>query len=187
MRIKEFLMFIIVFTIVYILFFVIYDKLSLNKSKGKIKKQAKEKITIEEYQKFANFYGITTISASIDTILKIYDTLLLNNDLTISTEAKKYNITNLEYVIIVLYLEYLELIIKKNISLDHDIIKKVSIVEQNMIQKYMPYFIKKASIEEITKSLGPNSINDIFIMNNSFLIPGVRLLDSKLYYVGDYL
>ena len=187
MRVKEFLIFIIIFTIVYILFFIIYDKLSLNKSKSKVKKQAKEKISIDSYQTFANFYGITTITASIETILHIYDDLLIDKNITISEEAKKYNLNNIEYVVIVIYLEYLGLIIKKNISLDFDIIKRLTILEQNMIQKYWPYFVNKASLEEITRNLGQNAINDIVIMNNNFLIPGVRLIDSKLFYVGDNL
>lgn len=187
MRVKEFLIFIIIFTIVYILFFIIYDKLSLKKSKSKVKKQAKEKISIDNYQTFANFYGITTVMASIETMLHIYDDLLIDKNITISEEAKKYNLNNIEYVVIVIYLEYLGLIIKKNISLDFDIIKRLTILEQNMIQKYWPYFVNKASLEEITRNLGQNAINDIVIMNNNFLIPGVRLIDSKLYYVGDNL
>ena len=82
MRTKEFIIFIIIFTIVYIVFFIVYDKLAFKKAKKDARRQAESLITIEQYNKFASFYGIQPI-ATVDTILRVYITDSWHQEITI--------------------------------------------------------------------------------------------------------
>lgn len=186
MRTKEFIIFIGIFTVCYIIFFIIFDKLSDIKTKKDAIKKAKSLITLEQYAKFASFYGVQA-TASIDTIIKIYNEFITCGDCLISEKAKSYGVTNLEFVVIILYIEYLSLINKRMISLEMDSIKKTSFVEQNMVQKYNTYFKEKKDYDSIIETMGNNAANDLATMNDTFLMPGIRLINSKLYYVGDYL
>ena len=186
MRTKEFTLFIIIFTIVYIVFFVVLDKILDKKAIKDARKHAESMINMEQYKKFASFYGLQA-TASQETILSIYDSFKTGRDCIISTEAQNYNLPNLEFVVVILYLEYLGLIIKKIIALDVDSMKKTTFVEQNMFQKYNTYFQEKTAIDSIIAAMGQNAMNDLSTMDKQFLMPGVRLIDSKLYYVGDYL
>ena len=54
-----------------------------------------------------------------------------------------------------------------------------------MIQKYTVHFQNKSDFHSISTSVGGNVSNDLEYMNKHFLMPGVRFIDSKLYYVGD--
>lgn len=186
MRTKEFIIFIVIFTVLYIAFFIVFDRVMDNKTKEKRQEYAKNLIKLEQYIKFANFYGIQTI-ANIETIMQIYTEFCDGKDCIISEKAKSYNLSNLEFVVIILYLEYLNLMNKKIISLEMDSMKKTTFVEQNMIQKYTTYFKDKRDFDFIITNMGKNTLNDLTNINNNLLMPGVRLIDSKLYYVEDYL
>lgn len=186
MRMKEFIIFIVIFTIAYIVFFIVFDKLSFKKAKRDARRQVESLVTIEQYNKFASFYGIQPI-ATIEIILSVYDSIKNNKDCIISREAEAHNLNNLEYVAIVLYLEYLGLIPKRMISIELDSMKKTSFVEQNMMQKYNTYFQNKTPLSEIINAMGNTALNDLNTMNKNFLMPGVRYVNSNLYYVGDYL
>ena len=186
MRMKEFIIFLVIFTIAYIVFFIVFDKLSAISTKKKTKKHALSLIKIEEYTKFASFYGIQT-TTTINTLISIYEDQMKGKNCVISEKAKLYGLSNIEYVVVVLYLEYLKLMNKKMVSLEMDLIKNTSFQEQNMVQKYNTYFNEKKSYEEIITKMGQTAENDLIMMNKNFLMPGVRLINSKLYYVGDYL
>ena len=73
------------------------------------------------------------------------------------------------------------------ISIELDCMKKTSFVEQNMMQKYNTYFQNKTPLSDIVNAMGKNAITDLNTMNSNFLMPGVRYVNSNLYYVGDYL
>ncbi|MBQ6497308.1 MAG: hypothetical protein IJI58_01170 [Bacilli bacterium] len=186
MRIKEFIIFIGIFTVCYIMFFIVLDKVSNIRTKKSAIKKAKSLMTLEQYAKFASFYGVQA-TTSIDNLLKAYTELLIGNNWVISEKAKLYNVSNLELVIMVLYIEYLGLINKRMISIEMDSIKKTSFVEQNMVQKYNTYFKEKKDYDSIIEAMGNKAANDLATMNDTFLMPGIRLINSKLYYVGDYL
>ena len=186
MRMKEFIIFIIIFTIMYIVFFIVLDKLSAIKLNKDALKRAESLIKIDQYAKFTSFYGIQG-TATVEVILKIYEFMRLGKDCIISKEAKKNNLTNAEFVMVVLYLEYLSLISKRIISLDVDYMKKTTYTEQNMIQKYNTYFQNKASFDDISDTIGNQALSDLTYLDHNFLVPGVRFVNSKLYYVGDYL
>ena len=186
MRLKEFLIFIGIFTVFYIIFFIVFDKLSIIKTKKEALKKAESLITVEQFNKFAAFYGFQA-TATLETILNVYKKFGDGRDCIISEEAKLLNLSNIEFVIIFLYLEYLGLINKKMISIEMDSIKKTTFVEQNIMQKYYTYLQDKQDLDTIVHSMGQNALNDLTNMNNNYLMPGVRMIDSKLYYVGDYL
>ena len=54
-------------------------------------------------------------------------------------------------------------------------------------QKYLEFFNNKCNLGDITNKMGRNSINDIYYINSNYLVPGVRLIDSNIIYVEDYL
>ncbi|MBQ3297564.1 MAG: hypothetical protein IJG97_02025 [Bacilli bacterium] len=186
MRLKEFIIFIAIFTVVYIIFFIIFDRLKSKKEEKERQEYAMSLIKIEQYVKFASFYGIQA-TATLEVVLRVYNDFYSGKDCIISKQAKVYNLSNLEFVVIVLYLEYLNLMNKKIISLEKDSMKKITFVEHNMIQKYMAYFQAKRDLNFISTNGGSNALSDLTTMNKFFLMPGIRLIDSKLYYVGDYL
>lgn len=184
MRAKEFLIFIFIFTIIYILFWIIFDRIVEVKRKNTELKKAKSLINIDNYKKFSEFYGYQS-KVSKETIMMIFNDLKKNQNNYITELSKKYLVNNYEVVTIILYLEYLNLIFKKKISLENNIITNLSYIEQNLIQKYLPSFNNKDSLEVIRNNLGQNSINDINIIIRYNLIPGLRLIDNKLYYIGE--
>ena len=186
MRTKEFIIFIAIFTVVYIVFFIIFDKLMDKRAAKKRKEYAMSQIKIEQYVKFASFYGIQA-TATLEVISRVYNDFCDGKDGVISKEASTYNLTNQEFVAVILYLEYLNLINKKIVSFETDSLRRTTFIEQNMIQKYTTYFKDKRDIDFIVTNMGKNALNDLTNMNKQFLMPGVRLIDSKLYYVGDYL
>ena len=184
MRLKEFIIFIFIFTVCYIIFFIVFDKISIIRSIKNQKKLAKSLIQINQYLSFAEFYGIDG-TVSSEMIFSIFDYLRENYEKSIFTLASSYKVSNYEMVIIILYLEYLKLIPKKSISLDEDDLHNISFVDQGMIQKYTVYFQNKSDFHSISTSVGGNVFNDLAYMDKHFLMPGVRFIDSKLYYVGD--
>ena len=186
MRFKEFCIFILIFTVCYIVFFVFFDKLSLMRQNKKLLEKAKSLIQQEKYLLFAKFYGIQGV-VSQDVIFRIYSNLRNESGFPLSGTALSYGVSTYEFVIILLYLEYLGLFTRKNISLVDDFVRPVSIMDQNMAQKYYSYFQSKSDYNTIFSSLGNDVLNDLSYLNQNFLIPGVRFLDSKMYYVGDYL
>ena len=186
MRTKGFILFIVIFTIFYIVFFIMFDKLSTAKAIKQARKHAESLINMEQYAKFANFYGIQA-TAALEVILRVYDDFNKGKDCIISEVSKVYNLNSLEFVVVILYLEYLNLMSKKLISLEGDSMTRTTFVEQNMLQKYNTYFQEKQDLNTIVGSMGKNALTELSTMDKGFLMPGVRLINSKLYYVGDYL
>ena len=84
MRLKEFLIVVGIFTVGYIIFFVIYDFFSLSLLfKGR--KKIQSNINYTDYKKFAAFYGLEKTVATEELIKKInsdyqtnFDSYLLN-------------------------------------------------------------------------------------------------------------
>ena len=184
MRLKEFIINIKIFTICYIIFFIIFDKICIIMSIRKQKKLARSLIHGDQYLIFAKFYGIEGIASS-DLIFSVFDYLRDHYEKSLSSLASSYGVSNYEMIVILLYLEYLKLIPKKCFSLDDDYLQSTSFIDQNMIQKYAIFFQNKSDFQSISSSVGGNVSNDLEYMDKHFLMPGVRFVDSKLYYVGD--
>lgn len=186
MRLKQYLISLAIFTVIYIIFFIIFDRVSNNIAMKKYLKKARSSIVLNQYMNFASFYGVKG-TVNEDLIYNIFLNLRNDNDIIITNIANFYKIDRLEFVAIVLYLEYLKLLKGKKIVLDKDLITKSNYMDENMAMKYVSLFNNKSNIDTIVSSSGKNSITDLTYLNDNFLIPGIRLIDSKIYYVGDYL
>lgn len=186
MRLKQYLIFLVIFTIVYFIFFVFFDLISNKLTMKKYLKRARASIILNQYMNFASFYGVKG-TVNEDLIYDVFLNLRNDNDIIITNVANFYKIDRLEFVAIVLYLEYLKLLKGKKIILDKDLITRSNYMDDNMAMKYVALFNNKSNLDTIVSNSGRNSITDLTYLNDNFLIPGIRLIDSKIYYVGDYL
>lgn len=184
MRTKEYVIFLLIFTVCYILFFIIYDKLSIKVMQKRTLKHAYSMIDIDKYNSFATFYGIRS-NISEDVIKCVYNDFKNIVNVKISDYSNKYKISSYELVVIILYLEYFNLISKRNIIFENDLIINTTYIDQNLINKYYSLFYNKSDLKKISSTMGDSALNDINYLNSRFLVPGVRLINSTLYYVGD--
>lgn len=184
MRIKSYLIFLGIFTIGYILFFLIYDIRGNKKLEAKNLEQLNSITNIENYNLFAKFYGIES-KATPDVIMAIYNELKNVFNVKISYLSAKFNISSNEIIVILLYLEYFNLINRKSILSENDLIMKTTYKEQDLINKYTDVFNKKLDLTTISSLMGVSAVKDISYLNNKLLIPGVRFINSTLYYLGD--
>ena len=103
----------------------------------------------------------------------------------ISELSQKLNITNNELVIVLLFLEYLEISPVRNINLQGDITTPLTSIDQTLVNKYAFYIDNKNSINTLRQKLGDSVDNDLYYLDSRFLFPGVRVINSVIYYVGD--
>lgn len=178
-------MFLIIFTFVYIIFFIIYDKLSNKHLKKTKHKFSLAQISSLGYTNFSSFYGLTNINISTETLVNIFNYISNNNLQKISDISKMFNIDNYSSLIIYLYLEYLSLVPKKIFDYEKDSIIIPSKNDEILMNKYIYYFYSKSTYEDISKTMGPGVSNDLIYLQNKYLIPGVIYKDSNIYYVGD--
>lgn len=183
MRLKEFIIFIIIFTIVYILFFVILD--FINNKKDDPTKLLRSELNMNNYYNFALFYGIKS-NINIEIIINIYILMNNSNNIKISYIANQYKLSNMEVVVIVLYLEYLNYLKEKSINITNDTISTFSPQDKMLFDKYISFFRNKVDYNTIINSSNSASIDELNYINNNFLIEGVRIINNQIYYVGDY-
>lgn len=184
MRLKPFLIFIGIFTICYTLFFIVYDYIVSMIEWKKELRQARMSINQEDYQNFARFYGLVPV-ANRALLMKIYNEYSDQREHKISLEATHYGLSNVEYVVVILYLEYLRIIDRETVYLNRDVISVPSHKDQELMDRYVVYLYEKKDLETITVALGMGVKNDLTYLDSVFLIPGVRLLNGTLYYYGD--
>lgn len=185
MRLKPFLIFIALFTAFYILFWSFIDNVSTKISNEREKKKAFSLISNKTYAAFARFYGIQSV-ANEEIIKSIYNYIQhFFNNISISQEALKYNISTYEYAVIVTYLEYLDLLSKRVICLERNMILLPSSSEQNLISRYYSSLADRLDFNAILALYGNRAYNDLYYMNEKFLIPGVRFINNTIYYIGD--
>lgn len=186
MRFKGFVIFIGIFSILYTIFCHFYDKFYDKKDNENQILKAQSIINIDVFKKFAAFYGINA-SVNKEIILDIFKNYKNITNYSISSESSKYKISSLEFVIVLLYLEYFGLMNVVKISFQDDRVTKTNSLEEVKLQRYYDFFAKKADYKTITNSVGLNSDNELVNINKYFLAPGIRIVDSKIFYVGDYL
>lgn len=184
MRLREFIIFLFIFTICYILFFVLWDRKCLKDSMKKERERALNLINENQFSKFAEFYGIKSTLTN-DNIFLIFQEIQQINRIKISSYSSKYNISTFEFAVVVLYLEFLSLISRRGISLKEDMIFPLSLAEQNLIYKYEMCFKEMNSYEVFVSKFGNGVLKDISHIDYYSLVPGVRFIQSQLYYVGD--
>ncbi len=184
MRLKEFVIFIIIFTILYITFFVVLDKITLKRQLKRARERVLSLMDEKKYYAFACFYGVQkTISKEL--LFSIYNDVQTLNTIKISDYSDKYQITPYELIIVILYFEYFQLIERKNIGFQENYIHDADYKDQALVYKYGSLFLDKLSYSEILAKLGNGANQELAYLQERFLIPGVRFLNSTLYYVGD--
>lgn len=185
MRIKEFIIFIIIYTICYFLFFFLIDKIADERENKKLEKNIKKLINTDTYKKFALFYGIqsTINSDTLNNIYNIYPKI--NFPCQIEEVASKFAVSPYELIVVILFLEYIDAVPIKVISYQTNTISNPNYLDQKILDKYSLHLKNKESLETINSEAGSNTYNDIYYLNSNYLIPGVRFIDNKLYYVGD--
>jgi hypothetical protein len=183
MRLKQFLIFIVIFTVSYTLFFAVFDYIvSLIEWKKELK-HARMSVNTDDYRNFARFYGLVP-EANKSLIMKIYNHYDDRREHKISLEAEHYNLSNVEYIVIILYLEYLDLLERETIYLNRDTISVPTYRDEEIFTKYIVYLHEKKSLEEMTNLIGFSTKADLTYLDSVFLIPGVRFINSQLYYYG---
>lgn len=184
MRLKEFLICAGIFTFIYVTFFIIFDIVTLKRLIKKKQKEAYKKIDDNSFASFALFYGL---NASVDKafIKKVYDKYKIDSNLKISEVSQSLNISNNELVIILLYLEYLGLSPERNIFLQADTTTPLTTIDQTMVNKYKIFIKEKKDFNTIKEQMGVSTYNDLFYLDSRFIFPGVRMINSIIYYVGD--
>ena len=184
MRLNQYIIFLIIFTICYFSFFILIDKISTKSFEKKIIKNAFNLINLNTYKLFAAFYGITG-AADLQKLQAIYLNYRNSSTISIKDECKLYGLNDYEFCVVILYLEYLNLFPKKLINYTSSMITSVSFKDASLVDKYNLYFNQKYDYNTICSMGGYSSTADLAYLNNYFLIPGIRLINSVLYYVGD--
>lgn len=184
MRLKEFTIFIVIFTIGYTLFFFILDKISDKISEKNNMKEKDNLLNTDKLKKFANFYQID-ININREKLLDMYKYLLENTNINLNEFANKCSITPQELIIIILYLEYAGLIKKRCILKEENCTVPINTKDEILIAKYGLYTSNKFDYNSIVSKVGLNSDKELEYLNERFLMPGVILVNQTLYYVGD--
>ena len=184
MRMKQFLIFLVIFTIFYILFFIVYDKVFDFAFHKKVKEKAYSLINIKTYLLFANFYGIQG-TTDIEILYNIYKKYNYESRIFIEQEATFYHISSFEFCVILLYFEYLGIINRRSINKQCGVITNLSFEESQLVSKYRSFFENHDSYSKICSTVGMGSAFDLSYIDSMFLFPGVRILNSSILYVGD--
>ncbi len=182
MRLKQFIIFIIIFTIIYVAFFIIVDirkKKILDKNE---KKKIESLLQNDKFYLFARFYGLSNTTVTKDLLHTILNSIKNATSISLTTQSNNYQITIYELILTVLYFENYHLIGRKDISIESDVIQKLSARDQSLILKYGIYFQTQKTYQEIINTLGNEATEDLKYINNHYLFPGVRIIDSNIYY-----
>ena len=184
MRLKEFIITIAIFTVFYILFFIVFDKIAFSVEQKNKKKKMDSLLSEKKYTVFAQFYGLQTI-VSREVLERILNDIRNMPSISISSCSETYQLTPYEFVVAVLYLEYFQLIGLREVYLQSNVMIPMRQKYVGIVSQYKPLFANKLSYEEIVQQIGQVAINELGELNQLFLIPGVRIINSKMYYVGD--
>lgn len=184
MRSKEFIECIILFTILYFLFFFLYDFVQNRKQKKLEMKKVSLAMDEEAFFRFACFYGLQK-KISKEILNSIYQDIYKNKSFRIVNICNKYSLSNYEVIVIVLYFEFCHILEHKKVSLEDENVDAISFNEQALLYKYGSYFSEKKTYNEIVKLVGDKASSELDYINQFYLFPGVRILNSTIYYVGD--
>ena len=183
MRLKEFIIFLIIFTICYFLFFYFYDVFTNKKALEKNEKDTKTLIDLDKYYIFSSFYGIDShITGSIINLLYFELKQSLNNNL--EELSLKYSISIEEVIVVIMFLEYSGVIMKRKIIGGNNCVS-LNNNDETLILKYSLLFANKSDYETIVKEMGITTLKELNYMSEHYLIPGIIFKDSTLTYVGD--
>ena len=184
MRLKEFIVFIIFFTIIYFLGFYIYDRFMNKKSLEERETQVKSLFDINKYIIFCNFYGINQV-ATKEVLEMLYNDLKQSRNNDLKVLESKYSLSINEIIVAILFLEYFGLISKRKILISNSCCIPLSENDESLLIKYSLLFSNKCDYDSIIKRIGLNSDKELIYMSNNYLMPGVILNGTNISYVGD--
>ena len=184
MRLKPFIIFIIIFTIIYFVALAVYDHFTNKKDEKKTAESNLLLLNLEKLKKFALFYNLN-ITINEETLRIMYEELRTINSIPISSLTGKYNITKEELIVIIEYLEYLGLMKTLSIHTNQDLISSLDTKEDSIVIKYSIQFSNKYDYNTIIRNVGLGADKEIQTIIDNHLIPGVKFENSTLYYVGD--
>ena len=113
------------------------------------------------------------------------ESLKLNIIINLTPVANDNNISKDELIVVILFLEYLGLIRLRCILYGNDCTAPLNDMEQGYVMKYSLYFSNRYDYRTIVSSAGLNSDKEIDAMCRRYIVPGIRIVDSVIYYVGD--
>lgn len=184
MRLKEFIIFIIIFTIIYFVGFAIFDHFQRKRDLKKASINKQKLIDLNKYQKFASFYQISPI-ATQEILNNIYTSIQNNYYINLTTFSSGFGISPTELVVIILFFEYIGIINKRGISLNNDCTIPLNDNDESLIMKYSLYLSNKMDYNSIIRGAGFNSNKELEYLNSKLLLPGVIINNNEIYYVGD--
>ena len=124
-------------------------------------------------------------TATLDIIRNLFNELENNLSITLSEMANKYNISKDELIVIILFLEYKDLIKKRIISQNLDRTTPLTEKEESLILKYSLLFFNKFDYKTILEKAGFGAEQEIQYLMEKKLLPGVKIENNNLIYVGD--
>ena len=185
MRIKEFIIFIVAFTVVYFAFFFVYDVIHNKMEKSALEKRMKFLLDANRFARFAAFYGLTAITVTSESLFHIYTEVHTLEILSIAELSEKYHLSIYEFIVIIVYFEYCSLMGGKSVSVEDNKIQSMNTKDQELILRYGYFLSNKDSYDQVLAKTGNIAANDLKYFDVHFLFPGVRVLNSTIYYVGD--
>lgn len=185
MRLKEFIIFIIIFTILYILFFVVFDYFVKKDADKQIKKNKDSLFKYDSYLELCAFYDLKPI-ATLSMIISIFQEIKDLDSFSISQLATKYVIPEDELITIILFLEKIEEIDRRDINVKKDEVTKLVDKDDWLIVKYSLLFSNKVDYDSIINKTDFNAKKELEYINERMLFPGVKIIGSKIHYYGDH-
>ena len=183
MRLKAFIIFIIIFTIAYIVFFILYDR--FRDKQNDSSKLLKQELDMIKFSNFSKFYNVNT-NITIDNILNIYNLMKDTDNIKISYIANEANVLKEEVIVVVLYLEYLNYLSEKTINTDMDMIMDFSNNDKVLFDKYITFFRNKIDYNSLVANNGTGTNEGLLYINKYYIVEGVRIINNRIYYAGDY-
>ena len=184
MRLKPFIIFIIIFTICYYGGWYLFDCYKNKKDMEKTAKDNYEMININNLIKFASFYEVN-ITIDNTRLVALYEEMKQLISAKLSELATKYNVSVEELIIAILFLEYKGLVRTRTINVNLDTITKLTDKEESLIIKYSLLFSNKYDYKTLVTNAGFGSEKEIDYMMEKYLVPGVKLDNQTIYYIGD--
>lgn len=184
MRMKQFIILLVVFTVVYILFFIVYDKIDFLRFQKNTKKRAFSLINLNSYLSYALFYGIQG-TQDLQLLQNIYLKYSNRDRIFVQQDAPLFNISPYEFCVIISYFVYIGVMNRRTINYQGGFISSPSFNDSMLVNKYRSYFEQHDDFVKICTSVGMGSANELACIDSLMLFPGVRIVDSSIYYIGD--
>jgi hypothetical protein len=154
------------------------------RSNEKREEDINNSISLAKYLKFISFYNLNS-SLTEENLKNIYRELKANTNNDINMLSSTFGIEYNEVLAVILYLEYISVIRKRKISIENNCCIPLTDTDQSLILKYSLMLSNKMDYNTIIQRAGINSDKELDYLNRNYLMPGVKLEDKNIVYVGD--